>query len=248
MAAHARADIWTDQYPELRGQRFATFLASVASTDPACPAVANTLFVAERAVYAGANFESGHVISDTVDRRRRHAPAGSGPGEAGALTIEGIDSNQNAVRDDVERYIALADAPPAVQQAMTDAAVALQEALAPAPTQAAAVEQATEVLRTIDCVAALDPGGLLAAELVSEVNNTYGRSEAYVELNQQVAGQAFQAGNGCSAAVLQALPAAQRAALLANHAVAAGLATAAPLPAGWTQVAPLGRTPPPMAT
>ena len=51
--------------PELAGQRFATFLESINSADPACAAVANTGFVAERAVYSGAGFLAGHVNGGT---------------------------------------------------------------------------------------------------------------------------------------------------------------------------------------
>jgi hypothetical protein len=61
VAGNARADIWTDIYPELQGHRFATFLETVTSSDPACPGIAGTSFVAERALYSGPGFEAGHV-------------------------------------------------------------------------------------------------------------------------------------------------------------------------------------------
>ncbi|WP_239493040.1 IPT/TIG domain-containing protein [Luteitalea sp. TBR-22] len=59
--ANSRANIWTADFVELSGQRFATFLESIASADPACPASAGATFVAERAVYSGDGFLAGHV-------------------------------------------------------------------------------------------------------------------------------------------------------------------------------------------
>ena len=66
VAANTRTNIWTAEYPELAGHRFATFLESVASADAACPASANTGFVAERALYSGAGFLAGHVNRGTA--------------------------------------------------------------------------------------------------------------------------------------------------------------------------------------
>ena len=65
VAPNSRNNIWTAGFPELAGQRFATFLESVNSSDPACAAVANTGFVAERAEYSGAGFLAGHVNGGT---------------------------------------------------------------------------------------------------------------------------------------------------------------------------------------
>jgi hypothetical protein len=65
VAPNSRINIWTQTYPELAGQRFATFLESVNSADPACPATAGAAFVAERAVYSGAGFLAGHVNNGT---------------------------------------------------------------------------------------------------------------------------------------------------------------------------------------
>ncbi|AMY09926.1 IPT/TIG domain protein [Luteitalea pratensis] len=65
VAPNSRSNIWTAEFPELAGQRFATFLESINSSDPACAAVANTGFVAERAVYSGAGFLAGHVNGGT---------------------------------------------------------------------------------------------------------------------------------------------------------------------------------------
>jgi len=62
---NSRANIWTATYPELSGQRFATFLESVAGADAQCPSVAATAFVAERAVYSGPAFLAGHVNRGT---------------------------------------------------------------------------------------------------------------------------------------------------------------------------------------
>jgi hypothetical protein len=65
VAPNSRNNVWTADYTELAGQRFATFLESIDSADAACPATANTGFVAERAVYSGAGFLAGHVNRGT---------------------------------------------------------------------------------------------------------------------------------------------------------------------------------------
>jgi lysophospholipase L1-like esterase len=65
VAPNSRTNIWTQGYPELAGQRFSTFLESIASADPGCPATAGTVFVAERAVYSGTGFLAGHVNNGT---------------------------------------------------------------------------------------------------------------------------------------------------------------------------------------
>ncbi|WP_396625961.1 hypothetical protein [Luteitalea sp.] len=65
VAANSRANIWTADFVELSGQRFATFLESIASVDAGCPASAGATFVAERAVYSGGSFLAGHVNTGT---------------------------------------------------------------------------------------------------------------------------------------------------------------------------------------
>lgn len=65
LAPNSRNNIWTQTYPELSGQRFATFLESISSVDPGCSSTAGTAFVAERAVYSGAGFLAGHVNNGT---------------------------------------------------------------------------------------------------------------------------------------------------------------------------------------
>lgn len=57
--ANARANIWTADFVQLSGQRFATFLETVPSAT--CASVGNETFVAERALYLGPAFLAGHV-------------------------------------------------------------------------------------------------------------------------------------------------------------------------------------------
>jgi hypothetical protein len=59
VAPNARANIWTNDFNQLSGQRFATFLETVPSGT--CGSVGNESFVAERAVYLGPSFLAGHV-------------------------------------------------------------------------------------------------------------------------------------------------------------------------------------------
>jgi hypothetical protein len=61
--ANARANIWTADFSELSGHRFATFVESVPSAT--CGSVGNEPFVAERALYLGPAFQAGHVNMGT---------------------------------------------------------------------------------------------------------------------------------------------------------------------------------------
>lgn len=56
VSPNARANIWTADYPELVGRRFATFLEAV----PVAGCGSAATFVAERASYVGNVFEAGH--------------------------------------------------------------------------------------------------------------------------------------------------------------------------------------------
>ena len=64
VAPNARANIWTAEYPELAGRRFATFLESVASAT--CGSAGTLPFVAERASYLGDVFDAGHANMGTA--------------------------------------------------------------------------------------------------------------------------------------------------------------------------------------
>lgn len=63
VGGNARANIWTADYAELSGHRFAAFLETVASTTCASPG--GETFVAERATYLGAGFQAGHANMGT---------------------------------------------------------------------------------------------------------------------------------------------------------------------------------------
>ena len=63
VAPNARANIWTADYPELAGRRFATFLES---TTFACGNATIHPFVAERASYIGDVFDAGHANVGTT--------------------------------------------------------------------------------------------------------------------------------------------------------------------------------------
>ncbi len=63
VAPNARANIWTADYPELVGRRFATFLESVTF---ACGNAVIQPFVAERASYIGDVFDAGHANMGTA--------------------------------------------------------------------------------------------------------------------------------------------------------------------------------------
>lgn len=92
LAPNARTNIWTAAYPELGGQRFATFLESVASASPQCTSAAGTSFVAERAVYYGAGFTGGHVNVGT-----RWTAAIATPPVAPAFALSGVAPDRGRI-------------------------------------------------------------------------------------------------------------------------------------------------------
>ncbi|WP_175453074.1 hypothetical protein [Microbulbifer yueqingensis] len=103
------------------------------------------------------------------------------PGEEGKATVAGIDSDNDGVRDDIERYISLAyDSDPAVRDSLYQFAAAQQSAII------RTVEPAQDInlmlIKARSCVTI--SAGEQAAEkaivdLISKTLNTYKRSKAY---------------------------------------------------------------------
>ena len=112
------------------------------------------------------------------------------PGEAGERTLEGVDTDGDGLRDDVQRLIYQEyDAPP-VREALTSFARVAQEGLVGAAAGADARALAGEMRRSLDCLWAADPDDATAAlaAVESALANTYDRSRAYLELNDQFNG------------------------------------------------------------
>jgi hypothetical protein len=104
------------------------------------------------------------------------------PGEAGKQTLEGIDSDNDGVRDDVQRWIAIVFLNnQVIQQALQQHAVALQDTLS-AVDPAAAQEASSRELAAARCLAHV--AGTIEAyresiNLSEQVLNTSSRQDAY---------------------------------------------------------------------
>jgi hypothetical protein len=114
------------------------------------------------------------------------------PGEAGKLTLEGIDSDGDGVRDDVQIYIALTylDSEK-IRASLTQYVKSVQSSLIDAKYKQISIQRSQEVVRALECVGFVDPdNGLRNANLLlTKILNTEERSEAYLMYNSQLAGE-----------------------------------------------------------
>ena len=114
------------------------------------------------------------------------------PGEAGKATLEGIDSDKDDVRDDVQRHIAITVTDSARhREALRSVAISLQRGLL-APTTEDAIQVAISLDRSIQCLGYL---GVLNQDKWKEVEalmlNTEARLRAIDVYNDRITGQVF---------------------------------------------------------
>lgn len=118
------------------------------------------------------------------------------PGEAGKLTLAGIDSDADGIRDDVQRYIALSyQNSEKTRAALSQSAFSMQGFLLDANDKDASLTHALEDTSALDClIYILGIDGAMGAfgDLRAEVLNTPDRSRAYIKANQQLSGHNFQ--------------------------------------------------------
>lgn len=106
------------------------------------------------------------------------------PGEAGKQTLEGIDSDRDGVRDDVQRWISLNITTEAVRLALRDAAAALQLALVAITSneeelRAASTAQGSAALCLVFVTKGLPTPEQVVNDLSDRVLNTSLRRDAY---------------------------------------------------------------------
>ncbi len=129
-------------------------------------------------------------------------PVAADPGEAGKVTVEGIDSNGNGVRDDVERWIVFEfSSSPKTVAAVNQNAVALGYGLSPGarenPEDAKVV--VSQKLRAFDCLRYVLGDDVSRAieidrEVLANVMNTRDRTVAYSAFNNALAGRVVDYG------------------------------------------------------
>lgn len=136
------------------------------------------------------------VVVDNGDVLKNLPPD---PGEQGMLTIEGIDSDDDGVRDDTQRYIAQ-EYKDSVRKhaAMRQLAIASQNQLTTDNIESKTLDAASNLMRAGECLTS-DAVGLDAAtaeqaalKLESIVLNTRQRLQAYAEFEAQMWGKTVQ--------------------------------------------------------
>lgn len=112
------------------------------------------------------------------------------PGEQGTLTLEGIDSDGDGVRDDVQRAIYQEFAEPEVHDALMSFARVAQTALLDAAAGEDARDAVVQMAEATECLIAADEANAGAALLTIEaaLANTAQRSQAYLDFNAQLSG------------------------------------------------------------
>ena len=128
-------------------------------------------------------------------------PPGSGgglppdPGAEGKATIEGIDSDQDGLRDDIQRYIALTyPDSEKTRAALRQIAVGLQIALLEKDVKNKSLDNAENLMRASECLYYInfESARKLKNMLKAEFLNTVERSRAYLEYNQKLGGHNFR--------------------------------------------------------
>lgn len=131
------------------------------------------------------------------------------PGEDGKATLEGIDSDGDGVRDDIQRYIVLTyPESEKIRAALTQITKVDQAALIDANDRNASVRHAKKGFLANDClyfvVGNSDRTNTISSLLQAEILNTKARSFAYITHNEQLGGEVFpmlrigQARLGCN--------------------------------------------------
>ena len=115
------------------------------------------------------------------------------PGDAGKVTLQGIDSDGDGLRDDVQRHIytRYSDAPR--QKALTQLAKSCQAMLVATGDKAQATVAAQTMNHAVDCVFTVDPDNVVdrVEEIEGQVVNTGARTEAYATANALLSGTTF---------------------------------------------------------
>jgi hypothetical protein len=116
------------------------------------------------------------------------------PGEAGRATLEGIDSDGDGLRDDIQRYIALTyPGSQKTRAALRQAAIALQKIILGSPNEESALRNTELEARASECIWYIHPneGHKIDNMLMAEFLNTVERSRAYLMYDSKLGGHVF---------------------------------------------------------
>jgi hypothetical protein len=118
------------------------------------------------------------------------------PGEAGKATLEGIDSDGDGVRDDIQRYIALTyPKSEKARAALTQEAKVMQAALVDANDKEKSVQHGRESGRSSECLlyvfGTVDAKRETRFKMEEIIFNTDERNRAYFTYNDQLGNEVF---------------------------------------------------------
>ena len=135
---------------------------------------------------------------DPPDEPEPPNPPGDGlppdPGEEGKATLEGIDSDQDGLRDDIQRYIALTyPDSQKTRTALRQFALALQKATLESPDKMSALNNTELMHRASECLWHIHSRNSIQMSdlLMTEFLNTMDRSRAYLVYNSKLGGNVF---------------------------------------------------------
>jgi hypothetical protein len=113
------------------------------------------------------------------------------PGEAGKATLQGIDTDGDGLRDDLQRHIFMRypDSPP-TSAALVQIALALQRSIVSDDTPGSANAIAVELGDALDCLMHVTGSGARSemGELLATALNTYERTREYLAFNGRLSG------------------------------------------------------------
>ena len=116
------------------------------------------------------------------------------PGEAGKATLEGIDSDGDGVRDDVQRWIAL-NFPDSekTREALRQKIIVMQQFLLDAADSVNSYNNFLNLQKANACLAYVRPSDYydIAIEIKAQTLNTYTRSSEWIKASHHLSGKVF---------------------------------------------------------
>jgi len=159
---------------------------------PAVFSVGSTL-VTWTAMDANGNTANAfQAVSVSDDRSLSGLPPDPGP--AGRATLEGIDSDNDGVRDDVQRWIAINyPSSEKTRMALKQLALTQQQFVLDSVDPVKSLNNAVQRGKAIDCLFYISPSD--APTIINEFKaitlNTYTRSKAYLQADHHLSGNVF---------------------------------------------------------
>jgi len=116
------------------------------------------------------------------------------PGPAGKATLAGIDSDNDGVRDDVQRWITLTfPNSEKTRAALTQRTKTMQQFLLDAADPVKSLNHAVQMGKAAECLAYIRPDDFdrISGELKAIFLNTYVRSKAWLQADRHLSGSFF---------------------------------------------------------